>query len=173
MNGQKIHYLLETHMELTKDMVVTINYHLKDDDGNTIDQSSDGSFTYLHGAKNIIPGLENALEGKKAGDELSLTIEPAEAYGEKNLENIQRVPRNMFPPDIDIKPGMQFNAQSGDGQPLAVVVTAVEDDAIIVDGNHPLAGMTLHFEIEVINVREASEEELQHGHVHAPGDEHH
>ena len=160
-------------MQLTKDKVATINYHLKDDDGNTIDKSSDGSFSYLHGANNIIPGLEDALEGKKAGDELNVTIEPAQAYGEKHLENIQRVPRNMFPPDIMIQPGMQFNARSGDGQPLTVMVTAVEGEEVVVDGNHPLAGMTLHFEVELLDVRDASEEELQHGHVHQPDDPEH
>ncbi len=160
-------------MQLTKNTVATINYHLKDDDGNTIDQSSDGSFSYLHGANNIIPGLETALEGKQAGDEVAVTIEPAEAYGEKQLENIQKVPREMFPEDVEIKPGMQFNARSAEGQPLTVTVTAVEDDGIVVDGNHPLAGVRLHFEVKVVDVREASNEELEHGHVHTPGEENH
>ncbi len=156
-------------MQLTKDKVATINYQLKDDDGNTIDASSDGSFTYLHGAKNIIPGLEDALEGKQEGDEFSVTLEPAAAYGEKHLENIQRVPRDQFPPDIEITPGMQFNARTSDNQPLTVIVTAVEGDEVIVDGNHPLAGKRLHFEVELLEVRDATEEELEHGHVHQPG----
>lgn len=160
-------------MQLTKDMVATINYHLKDDDGNTIDESSDGDFSYLHGARNIIPGLENALEGKQAGDKISVTIEPAEAYGDKQLENIQRVPRNMFPPDVEIIPGMQFNARSGNGEPLTVMVTAVDGDEIIVDGNHPLAGKRLHFQVELVDVREASKKELDHGHVHPPGEADH
>lgn len=160
-------------MPLTKDMVATINYHLKDDDGNTIDQSSDGSFAYLHGASNIIPGLEEALEGKETGDEFKVTIEPADAYGEKHLDNIQRVPRDMFPPDIDIKPGMQFNANSADGQPLTVMVTAVEDNEVIVDGNHPLAGKRLHFEVTLVEMRDASQEELDHGHPDMPGDAEH
>ncbi|MDX1518558.1 MAG: peptidylprolyl isomerase [Gammaproteobacteria bacterium] len=160
-------------MQLKKDMVATINYNLKDDDGNTIDESTDGSFSYLHGAKNIIPGLENALDGKEAGDEFSITIEPADAYGEKQLENIQRVPREMFPPDIDIQAGMQFNARTSDDQPLTVMVTAVEGNEVIVDGNHPLAGKRLHFDVELVDVREASQEELDHGHAHQPGESEH
>jgi len=160
-------------MQLTKDLVATINYHLKDDDGNTIDESIDGDFSYLHGARNIIPGLEDALEGKQAGDKVSVTIEPADAYGDKQLENIQRVPRNMFPADVEIIPGMQFNARSGDGEPLTVMVTAVDGDEIIVDGNHPLAGKRLHFQVELVDVREASKEELDHGHIHPSGEAEH
>lgn len=158
-------------MLVKKDKVATINYHLADDDGKTIDQSSDASFSYLHGANNILPGLEQALDGKKVGDAVAVTIEPGEAYGERQLENIQKVPRDMFPPDIDIEPGMQFKAQSGDGQPMTVQITAVEDDGIVVDGNHPLAGVRLHFDVEVMEVRDASGEELEHGHVHVEGEE--
>ena len=155
-------------MQLTKDKVAILNYTLTDDDGKLIDQSTDGSFAYLHGANNIIPGLEKELETKQAGDKLKVTIEPTEAYGERDLENIQKIPREMFPPDVDIQPNMSFQGRSQQGQPVVVTVTAVEDEHVVVDGNHPLAGVRLHFDLEVVEVREATNEELTHGHVHGP-----
>lgn len=155
-------------MQLTKHKVATLNYTLTDKDNNIIDESKDGSFAYLHGANNIIPGLENALDGKEAGAELKVVIEPEEAYGERSLERIQRVPKEMFPPDVEIKEGMQFNAQSPDGEQIIVTITAIEAEEVIVDGNHPMAGMQLHFEVELVDVRDATEEEIQHGHVHGP-----
>ena len=157
-------------MQVSKHKVVVIDYVLKDDDGNTIDQSSDGNFSYIHGTKSIIPGLENAMAGKLAGDNLEVRIEPADAYGERDLANIQRVPRNLFPENIELSAGMQFQAASPEGNPLFVKVTAVKDDEVVVDGNHPLAGMNLNFSIKVIAVRDASEAELAHGHVHGPGE---
>ncbi len=160
-------------MEISKDKVATLNYVLKNDQGEVMDQSEDGRFAYLHGANNIIPGLEKALEGKKVGDKISVTVAPAEGYGERDLEQIQQVPRNMFPPDIDIQPGMQFQAQSPDGQMMVVMVTAVNNDTVSVDGNHPLAGENLHFDVEIVDVRDASSEELEHGHVHGPGGHEH
>ena len=157
-------------MQLTKNKVATLNYVLTDGEGNIIDQSRDGTFAYLHGANNIIPGLENALEGKEAGDEVSVKIEPADAYGERNLENIQKVSRNRFPPEIELMAGMQFNAQTSSGQTVMVTVTAVEGEEIVVDGNHPLAGVTLHFEVELVEVRDATDEELVSGQVSGPMD---
>ena len=153
-------------MQAEKDKVVTLDYELTDDDGRTIDRSDEGNFAYLHGANNIIPGLEQALEGKGKDDELSVKLEPSQAYGEKDLGKIQRVPRKMFPDDIEIQAGMQFQAQGPDGQGLLVTVAGVEQDDVIVDGNHPLAGQTLHFAVKVLDVREATQEELDHGHVH-------
>ena len=160
-------------MQLTKDKVGTINYTLKDKDGEVIDETQDGSFAYLHGARNIIPGLENELEGKEVGYKNSVVIEPKDAYGERNLEQIQRVPLSMFPDDVEIQEGMQFEAQSDDGMPIVVTVTAIDAGEVIVDGNHPLAGIQLYFDIEVIDVRDASEEELEHGHVHGSGGHEH
>ena len=160
-------------MQLTKDKVGTINYTLKDKDGKVIDETKDGSFAYLHGARNIIPGLENELEGKESGYKNSVVIEPKDAYGERNLEQIQRVPLSMFPDDVEIQEGMQFEAQSENGAPIIVTVTAVDAGEVVVDGNHPLAGIQLYFDIEVIDVRDASEEELEHGHVHGPGGHEH
>ena len=155
-------------MNIEDKRVVTLAYTLKDNDDNLIDQSDDGSFCYLHGASNIIPGLENALTGKVSGDEFSISIAPEEAYGVREDEKIQTVPREMFPPDQDIEPGMQFHAQSPDGVPLVVTIAKVEEESIVVDGNHPLAGVELNFEVRVMDVREATSEEIDHGHVHGP-----
>lgn len=153
-------------MQISDQKVVTLNYVLKDDDGNTMDASQDGTFSYLHGAQNIIPGLENALTGKQPGDTLSVDIPAAEAYGERDPSRVQSVPREMFPADIDIQPGMQFQAQGPEGQTMLVTVAEVTEDAVVVDGNHPLAGVALHFDVEIIEVRDATPEELAHGHVH-------
>lgn len=156
-------------MQLTKDKVGTVNYTLKDKDGEIIDETQDGSFAYLHGASNIIPGLENELEGKETGYKNSIIVEPKDAYGERNLEQIQRVPLSMFPDDVEISEGMQFEAQSDDGTPVVVTVTAIDAGEVIVDGNHPLAGIQLYFDIEVLGVRDASKEELEHGRAHGLG----
>lgn len=156
-------------MQAEKNKVVAIDYTLRDSDGNLIDESKEGQFAYLHGAENIIPGLEKALEGRKAGDSVQVTIEPEEAYGEVDMAKIQEASRSMFPEDIEIKPGMQFQAQTPDGQEVMVTVTAVEGDKVIIDGNHPLAGVTLNFDVTVRDVRDATEEEITHRHVHGPG----
>ncbi|MGD2112668.1 MAG: peptidylprolyl isomerase [Gammaproteobacteria bacterium] len=155
-------------MHVANNRVVSITYTLKDNDDNIIDHSDDGSFCYLHGASNIIPGLEDALAGKTTGDELSVTIPPEQGYGLRDAQRVQTVPRDMFPADQDIQPGMQFHAQGPDGQELVVMIAKVEDDAVTVDGNHPLAGVHLNFEVKVTDVREATEEEVEHGHVHGP-----
>lgn len=160
-------------MQIENNKVVIINYTLTDNSGNVIDQSQDGSFAYLHGAQNIIPGLENALTGKQAEDKLQVTIDPKDAYGERDESQIQAVPRDMFPQDVDIGVGMSFHAEAPNGAPVMVTVTEVADDTITVDGNHPLAGQTLNFDVEVINVRDAEAEELEHGHVHGPEGHHH
>jgi FKBP-type peptidyl-prolyl cis-trans isomerase SlyD len=160
-------------MQIAKHRVVTLAYTLKDDDDRIIDQSDDGSFCYLHGASNIIPGLENALTGKSAGDELSVSVPPEQAYGVHDAEKTQSVPRDMFPSGETIETGMQFHAQGPDGQQLVVTVVKVEDQSITVDGNHPLAGVRLNFDVRVLDVREATGEEIAHGHVHGPGGHHH
>ncbi len=160
-------------MQITKNKVASINYVLKDNDGNVLDESADGSFAYLHGANNIIPGLENALEGKKQGDEVNVTIAPEDGYGQPNPALVQKVPRSAFPDDMEIKTGMQFQAAGEGGQQTLVTVTEVNGDEITVDGNHPMAGQTLNFAVTVGEVRDASEEELSHGHVHGPDGHHH
>ncbi len=160
-------------MQIADKMVVTIDYTLKDDDGTVLDSSTDGNFAYLHGANNIIPGLETALTGKTAGDELEVSVTPTEGYGERNDSMIQAVPRDMFDSEQEIQVGMQFHAQSPEGEMIVVTVTDVEGDDITVDGNHPLAGVNLNFGVKVVDVREASQEEIDHGHVHGPGEHHH
>ena len=148
-------------------LVVSMHYKLTDDEKNVID-SSEGAepLTYLHGAGNIIPGLENALVGKVEGDTMTVRVEPEEGYGALNPEMIQTVPKSAFQ-DVDtIEVGMAFETQSPDGDVQHIVVKEVNDDEITIDANHPLAGVVLNFDVEITNIREASEDELSHGHVH-------
>jgi FKBP-type peptidyl-prolyl cis-trans isomerase SlyD len=160
-------------MQIQDKRVVSLSYTLKDDKDQIIDQSTDGSFSYLHGASNIIPGLENSLTGKRAGDELSVHVNPEEGYGVRDEERIQEVPREMFPDDTQIEPGMQFYAQGPDGQNIVVQVAEVDEQTVTVDGNHPLAGVQLNFDVKILSVREATDEEMEHGHVHGPDGHHH
>lgn len=160
-------------MNISDKHVVTINYTLKDNDDNLLDKSEDSSFCYLHGASNIIPGLESALAGKTTGDAVSVSIAPEEGYGLRDDAKMQDVPRDAFPTDTPVEPGMQFHAEGPDGQAVMVTIAAVADDTITVDGNHPLAGVTLNFDVTIADIREASAEELEHGHVHGPGGHHH
>jgi len=161
-------------MQISRNTVVTIDYTLKDDKGTVID-SSEGNeaLAYLHGADNIIPGLESALEGKTAGEALTVTVAPEDGYGTRNLELIHQVPRNMFPEDEDIVVGVQYHAQGQEGEVITFMVTAMEGDSVTVDANHPLAGEQLHFDVQIVEVRDASDEEIDHGHVHGAGHNHH
>jgi FKBP-type peptidyl-prolyl cis-trans isomerase SlyD len=148
-------------------VVASIHYKLTDDSGEILD-SSEGSdpLAYLHGAGNLIPGLEKELVGKTAGASLQVTVAPEEAYGTKQDELIEVVPRAAFQGVESIEPGMGFEAQGSDGQERRIVVTEVNGDDITVDGNHPLAGVELTFDVQVVEVRDATEEEIAHGHVH-------
>ena len=160
-------------MQVAQNTVVAIRYILRNDAGTTIDASTEGEpLTYLHGNGNLIPGLERALEGKRVGDKLSVMVPPADAYGVVNDDLVQDVPRDAFQGVDQIEVGMQFQAQSNQG-PTSVLVTKVTPDLITVDGNHPLAGQNLNFEVEIAEVRAATAEELEHGHVHGPGGHHH
>lgn len=160
-------------MQIANDVVALIEYTLTDDQGNVIDSSVGGEpLAYLHGAGNIIPGLESALEGKQVGDSLKVSVAPAEGYGEKDDGLLQVVPRSMFRGVDQIEPGMQFHAQTDYGMQV-ITVTTVEGDNVTVDGNHPLAGQNLNFDVKVVEVRAASAEELEHGHVHGAGGHHH
>lgn len=156
-------------MQIDKHKVVTIDYTLKDDAGNLIDQSEGGAFAYLHGEGNIIPGLETALVGKSSGEEVTVSISPEEGYGVRDDDKTQAVPREMFSSEAEIEAGMQFHAEGPEGQTLVVTVVEVGENEVTVDGNHPLAGVHLNFEVKVIDVREATAEEISHGHVHGPG----
>ncbi|MGJ7457246.1 FKBP-type peptidyl-prolyl cis-trans isomerase [Halomonas sp. MA07-2] len=160
-------------MQIAQNSVVAFHYTLTNDAGEVLD-SSEGRepLTYLHGAGNIIPGLEKELEGRQAGDSLSAVVAPGEGYGEKQEQLVQEVPRDAFQGVEGIEPGMQFQAQT-QGGPLMVTVTKIEGDTVTVDGNHPLAGQTLNFAVEIASVREASDEEVEHGHVHGEGGHQH
>jgi len=160
-------------MQIAQQKVVLIHYTLRNDAGEVIDSSSGGdALAYLHGQGNIIPGLEKALEGKQAGDKLSVKIGPAEGYGERDAKLVQQVPRRQFG-GANVQPGMQFHAQTSQGNARVVTVTGIVGDMVTVDGNHPLAGENLNFDVEVADVRDATAEELEHGHVHGPGGHHH
>lgn len=155
-------------MQVSENTVVSIHYDLTDNQGETLDSSRqrEEPLAYLHGSGNIIPGLEKALEGKAQGDAMKVTIEPADAYGEPQEALIQEVPRDMLQGIDNLEVGMQLQASSDQGQ-HTVVVREIKDDAVTIDANHPLAGVTLNFDVEVVGIREASKEEIEHGHVHA------
>ena len=155
-------------MQVEKDKVVSIEYTLKDKDGNVIDASNGHPLAYLHGHGQIIPGLEKALEGKTVGDKLTVTVPAAEAYGERVEQLVQDVPRALFQGVDNIEVGMRFEAQSEQGV-HSVEVTKVDGDTITVDGNHPLAGKDLTFDVEIVEIRDATPDELAHGHAHGPG----
>ena len=160
-------------MAITKDKVVSIDYTLTGENGQVLDSSKGKEpLAYLHGANNIIPGLESALEGKAAGDQLNVSIPPERAYGTRDERMVQAVPRTAFQGVADIQPGMQFQAQTQQGARLITVV-GVEGDQVTIDANHPLAGATLNFDVKVVDVRDATEQEKSHGHVHGPGGHQH
>lgn len=160
-------------MQAADNSVVLIHYTLTNDGGETLDSSAGREpLAYIQGAGNIIPGLENALSGKSAGDKLKVTIAPQDAYGVREDALVQVVPRDAFGGAPDIEVGMQFQARTPEGIRVVTVIDVAGDD-ITLDGNHPLAGETLHFDVEVVTVRAASEEELAHGHVHGEGGHHH
>ena len=156
-------------MKITADKAITINYTLKDNDGKLIDESNDSSFIYLHGHGNIIPGLEAALDDKKAGESFDLLLKPADAYGEYNPAITQTIDRNAFG-DQPLEVGMQFHAEGDDGHPVLITISEINDDKVTIDGNPPLAGVTLNYSVEIMDVRDATEEELSHGHIHTHGE---
>ena len=159
-------------MQVTENRVISIHYTLTNDSGNVIDQSGAGEpLVYLHGSGNINSGLEQALVGKVAGDKLNVTILPEDAYGARMDDRIQTVSRSMFQGIDQIEPGMQFHAEGNTG-PVVVTVTKIEGDEITIDGNHPLAGETLTFDVEVADIRDATADELEHGHIHTEGCQH-
>lgn len=160
-------------MQIASRTVASFHYRLTDDAGQVLD-SSEGRepLSYLHGQGQIVPGLEKALEGRQAGEQFEVDVIPEEGYGQRHEELVQEVPRETFQGVEDIQPGMQFQGRGPQGA-FTVTVTAVNDDTVQVDGNHPLAGKPLHFSIEVTDVRAATDEELAHGHVHGPDGHHH
>ncbi|QOV91872.1 FKBP-type peptidyl-prolyl cis-trans isomerase [Humisphaera borealis] len=160
-------------MLVAKNTVVSFDYTLTDTQGAVLDSSQGGEpLSYLHGAGGIIPGLESQMEGKSVGDAFKATVAPEDAYGIRREDLVAPVSRQAFKGIADIKPGMQFQANTQQG-PRVVTVVAVEGDEVTIDANHELAGKTLVFDVKVVSVREASQDELAHGHAHGPGGHHH
>lgn len=159
-------------MQIGKEKVVTIHYTLRNNTGTILD-SSEGQapLLYIQGIGNLIPGMEEGLEGKVKGDKLEIKVSPEKGYGVRDDKMIQKVPRSSFGAQ-EVKKGMQFQAGTNHGTQV-VTVTDVGLDSITIDGNHPLAGVELNFSVEVVDVRNATTEELSHGHVHGPGGHHH
>ncbi len=152
-------------MEISQGRVATIHYTLSDDSGQVLDRSTpQAPLSYLHGAGNIVPGLEKALDGKQTGDTVQADVAPEQGYGPHHAQLVQQVPRSAFPNTAEVQPGAQFQARTEQG-PVLVTVTEVGPDQVTVDGNHPLAGQTLHFAVEIADVREATADELNQGHV--------
>lgn len=160
-------------MNIANNCVASFHYTLTDGTGKVLD-SSDGQepLSYLHGAGNIIPGLERALVGKSVGDKLNVAVPAAEAYGERDASMVQELPSSMFSGVDQIEVGMEFHAETEHGLQVVTVV-AVEEGQVTIDGNHPLAGVDLNFDVEVTEVRAATDEELAHGHAHGAGGHHH
>ena len=157
-------------MQIAENLVGFIHYTLKNEEGEVLDSSQGQEpLPFVCGANNIVPGLEKALIGKTVGDKLDVVVTPEEGYGDVREELVQNVDRANFQGIDDIQVGMQFMAEAPWGQ-QPVTVIAIEEDGVVLDGNHPLAGQTLTFSVEVTNVREATEEELSHGHVHEGGE---
>ena len=155
-------------MNVQKDKVVEMHYTLKDDSGEVIDSSiGNEPMPFIQGHGNIIPGLEKALEGMKVGESCDVSVKPEDAYGVHYPDAIQDVPMEAMKAVEDLKVGMELQSKDNQGNAFIVRVTEIKDDSVKVDANHPLAGETLHFNVSIENIREASKDELEHGHVHS------
>lgn len=156
------------------DLVVTLEYSLRLDDGREIDRSdSEEPLQFLQGHGQIIPGLENALYGMTIGEEKHVVVEPAKGYGEYDPEDVDTMPRDAFPADLRLAKGVRLALRDSDtGEQFEATVTEVRPENVALDFNHPLAGRTLYFDVKVAGLRQATDEELAHGHVHAPGQSH-
>ena len=160
-------------LKIKDDLVVKIHYKLSDDEGNTLDSShGEEPLSYIHGYENLVPGLEKALDNKSVGESVSVSVKPAEGYGEFSSELVQEMDREAFKDVEPLEVGMEFHAQGEDGNLQHIEVKAIENDKVTIDGNHPFAGMNLNFEVEILEIREATKEEIDHGHVH-DGHHHH
>lgn len=156
-------------------VVVTLEYVLRLDDGDVIDSSEeDGPLEYLHGYGQIIPGLEKALVGLGVGDRKTVVVPPDEAYGDVDMEAFEIVPRSMFPDDIELEEGLELSLRDVEtDEPFDATIAEIRETEVMLDFNHPLAGETLHFEVHIPAIREATAEELAHGHAHGADDHHH
>lgn len=157
-------------MKITKDKVVEMHYTLKNDAAEVIDSSSGQEpVSFLQGHGNIIPGLESALEGMAAGESCDVSVKPADGYGEVHSEAIQEIPMEALKDIENLSLGMELQSKDAQGNPFIVRVDEIKKEAVVVNGNHPLAGQTLHFNVNIKSVRAASDDELTHGHVHSKG----
>lgn len=160
-------------MQITLNTVASIEYTLTDDEGNVIDSSSGGApLTYVHGVGALIPGLEAQLEGKQKGDALKVRVAPADGYGDRDEQMVAQVPREQMPKGAPLEVGMQMEARSPEGRQIVTIVK-LDDQSVWLDGNHPLAGVHLNFAVTIVDVRAATQEEIEHGHVHGEGGHHH
>jgi FKBP-type peptidyl-prolyl cis-trans isomerase SlyD len=158
-------------VQIKQHSVASIEYTLKDDKGEVLDTSEGRApLVYLHGVGNLVPGLEKALEGKAAGDSLEVTLKPEDGYGHRDEKLVRKIPLRKVQ-DKNPQPGKRYRAAFDDGQRVVLVI-AISGDYASVDANHPLADKTLHFAVKIAEVREATAEELSHGHVHGPGGHH-
>jgi FKBP-type peptidyl-prolyl cis-trans isomerase SlyD len=159
-------------MQVGKDSVVTLTYRVTDLDGNLVDEGGQ-PLVYLHGGYGgIFAKIEETLQGKSTGEQFDVKLEPDDAFGEYDAELVMIEPRSLFPDNIEV--GMQFERATEEGEDDELfTITDIAEDKVVVDGNHPLAGMALMFSCTIDDVRAASAEEIQHGHVHAPGGHHH
>ncbi len=152
---------------IVDDKVVSLIYTLTNDDGDVLDESEAGEpLEYLHGYENIVPGLESALTGRALGDKLQVVVPPEEGYGERVDGSVHKVDKSLFPDDMEIYAGAMFMSEEDDGEQTPFWIMDIEEDEIVIDFNHPLAGETLHFDVEVVAIRDATPEEIEHGHVH-------
>jgi FKBP-type peptidyl-prolyl cis-trans isomerase SlyD len=159
--------------KVAKDLVVTLQYKLSLDDGELVEESEqDDPLMYLHGHQNIIPGLEEALEGMSVGDKKTVIVEPEDGYGEYDPDDTGRIELSELPADFDPEPGMIIEVTDDEGMEAEAIILEVDDDGILLDFNHPMAGEVLHFEVEITGLRAPTAEELDHGHVHDEGHHH-
>lgn len=161
-------------MALMTNKVITINYTLKDKEGNLLDSTDNGGpFSFITGNMQVLPGLEEALVSMIIGSKKNIKLAAADAYGEYDENAIQKVNRSLFPEEAELETGMTYFAHSPEGQHIQFVITKIENEDITVNFNHPLAGKNLEFDVELLDVRDATPEEISHGHVHGPGGHHH
>lgn len=165
--------MTDKHLTVADDVVVQLDYTLRLDDGQIVDRSEDSDpLEFLQGHGQIIPGLEQALNGMAVGEEKKVVVAPRDGYGEREENTVQEVPREAFGPDVELTPGMALELRDSSGHPVLAFIAEVGPESILLDLNHPLAGETLHFDVTIAGLREATSEELAHGHVHSGQDVH-